>query len=41
MSIFAMAASSAALGLATRPDVVAFHKRVLKKGLNCGTKHVI
>lgn len=33
MSILAMAASSAALGLATRPDVVAFHKRVLKEGV--------
>lgn len=30
MSILAMAASSAALGLVTRPDLVAFHKRVLK-----------
>jgi len=30
MSILGMAASSAALGLATRPDVVDFHKRVLK-----------
>jgi hypothetical protein len=30
MSILAMAASSAALGLATREDVVAFHKRVLQ-----------
>src|SRR3954447_706744 len=30
MSILAMAASSAALGLATRPDMVDFHKRVLK-----------
>lgn len=29
MSIMAMAASSAALGLATRPDVVDFYKRVL------------
>lgn len=29
MSILAMAASSAALGLVTRPDVVTFHKRVL------------
>ncbi|MEH7121096.1 DUF3231 family protein [Neobacillus vireti] len=30
MSILAMAASSAALGLATREDVVAFHKKVLE-----------
>jgi Protein of unknown function (DUF3231) len=30
MSILAMAASSAALGLATRPDVVSFHKSVLE-----------
>ncbi|TWE08232.1 uncharacterized protein DUF3231 [Neobacillus bataviensis] len=30
MSILAMAASSAALGLATREDVVAFHKKVLQ-----------
>ena len=41
MSILAMAASSAALGLATRPDVVTFHKRILKKGVDCRTKHVI
>lgn len=33
MSILAMAASSAALGLATRPDVVTFHKRVLNEGV--------
>lgn len=32
MSILAMAASSAALGLATRPDVVAFHRYVLERG---------
>ena len=30
MSLLVMAASSAALGLATRPDVVAFHENVLK-----------
>ena len=41
MSMFAMTASSAALGLVTRPDVVAFHKRIFKKGLNCRTKQVI
>ena len=28
MSMFAMTASSAALGLATRPDIVAFFKRI-------------
>ncbi|MCQ6276094.1 DUF3231 family protein [Bacillus sp. V3B] len=33
MSILAMAASSAALGLATRPDMVSFHKRILKKSV--------
>ncbi|MEO2077084.1 MAG: DUF3231 family protein [Bacillus sp. (in: firmicutes)] len=33
MSILAMAASSAALGVATRPDMVEFHKRVLKIGV--------
>ncbi|TCJ02808.1 DUF3231 family protein [Cytobacillus praedii] len=38
MSILAMAASSAALGLVTRPDVVAFHKRVLAKGVELQDK---
>jgi hypothetical protein len=33
MSILAMAASSAALGVAARPDMVEFHKRVLKLGV--------
>jgi Protein of unknown function (DUF3231) len=33
MSILAMASSSAALGLATRQDVVTFHKRVLNEGV--------
>ncbi|WP_096200435.1 DUF3231 family protein [Bacillus sp. FJAT-45350] len=33
MSILALAASSAALGLVTRPDVVTFHKRVLSKSI--------
>ena len=33
MSILAMAIGSAALGLATRPDIVDFHKRVLKKAV--------
>ncbi|MEH7374009.1 DUF3231 family protein [Neobacillus drentensis] len=34
MSILAMAASSAALGLVTRADIVDFHKRIL----NCAVK---
>jgi len=38
MSILGMAASSAALGLVTRPDVVDFHKRVLKKGVELQDK---
>ncbi|ETI69080.1 DUF3231 family protein [Neobacillus vireti] len=33
MSNIAMAASSAALGLVTRPDVVDFHKRILQKAV--------
>ena len=33
-----MAASSAALGLATRPDVVTFHKRILNKGVELQDK---
>lgn len=33
MSILGMAGSSGALGLATRPDVVAFHKRILNLGV--------
>ncbi|MEI3607741.1 DUF3231 family protein [Pseudogracilibacillus sp. SE30717A] len=33
MSIIAMETSSAAIGLATRPDVVTFHKRILKKAV--------
>lgn len=38
MSILAMAASSASLGLVTRPDVVNFHKRVLHKGVELQDK---
>ncbi|KAA9029956.1 DUF3231 family protein [Niallia endozanthoxylica] len=38
MSILAMAASSGALGLVTRPDVVDFHKRVLKIGVELQDK---
>ncbi|WP_066068892.1 DUF3231 family protein [Neobacillus soli] len=38
MSFIAMAANSAALGLATRPDVFAFHKRVLNKGVELQEK---
>lgn len=38
MSVLAMAASSGALGLATRSDVVAFHKRVLEKGVELQDK---
>ncbi|CAM4080484.1 DUF3231 family protein [Lederbergia lenta] len=34
MSILAMAASGAALGLVTRSDIVTFHKNVLKEGVN-------
>jgi hypothetical protein len=33
MAVFAMTASSAALTVATRPDVVTFHKRILNKGV--------
>jgi hypothetical protein len=33
LSILAMAASSAALGLSTRPDIVTFYKRILKTGV--------
>lgn len=33
MSILAMAASSAALGVVTREDVIKFHKRILEKGI--------
>ncbi|MED4463484.1 DUF3231 family protein [Metabacillus fastidiosus] len=33
MSILAMAANSAALGLVTRPDIVSFHKRVLQRAV--------
>jgi len=33
MSILTMAASSAALGLVTRPDVVEFHKKMLEKSV--------
>lgn len=33
MSILAMAASSGILGMATRPDTVTFHKRILQKGV--------
>lgn len=38
MSILAMAANSAALGLVTRSDVVDFHKRVLQKGIELQDK---
>lgn len=38
MSMLAMAANAAAIGLATRPDVVAFHKRVLNKGVELQDK---
>ena len=38
MSMFAMTASSAALGLVTRPDTVAFHKRVYQKGVELQDK---
>ncbi|WP_276245358.1 DUF3231 family protein [Virgibacillus profundi] len=38
MSILAMAASSAALGLVTRSDVVIFHKRVLNEGVELQDK---
>ena len=31
MSILAMTANSTALGLVTRPDIVTFHKRILKE----------
>jgi hypothetical protein len=33
MAVFAMTASCAALTVATRPDVVSFHKRILNKGV--------
>ncbi len=33
MSIIAMTTSAAAIGLATRPDIVTFHKRILKKSV--------
>ncbi|MCM3569390.1 DUF3231 family protein [Neobacillus mesonae] len=38
MSILAIAANGAAISLATRPDVVAFHKRVLGKGVELQDK---
>lgn len=38
MSILAMAASSAALGLTTRSDIVTFHKSVLKEAVNLQDK---
>lgn len=38
MSMFALTASSAALVLATRPDTVAFHKRVYQKGVEMQDK---
>jgi hypothetical protein len=38
MSMFAMIASSAALGLVTRPDTVALHKRVYQKGVELQDK---
>jgi hypothetical protein len=34
MSLLAMAANSGAIGLGTRPDVIAFHKSVLQSALN-------
>lgn len=33
LAVFAMTASCAALTVATRPDVIAFHKRILNKGV--------
>ncbi|KAA9021115.1 DUF3231 family protein [Niallia endozanthoxylica] len=33
LAVFAMTASNAALTVATRPDVIAFHKRILNKGI--------
>src|SRR5690349_10558271 len=33
LSIIAMAASSTSLGLVTRPELVSFHKRILKAGV--------
>ena len=38
MSMFAMTASSGALGLVTRPDIVAFHKRIYQKGVELADK---
>jgi hypothetical protein len=38
MSMFAMTASGAALGLVTRPDTVALHKRVYQKGVELQDK---
>lgn len=38
MSMFAMTASSAALGLATRPDIVAFFKRIYQVGVELQDK---
>ena len=38
MSMFAMTASSGALGLVTRPDIVAFFKRVYQKGVELADK---
>ena len=38
MSMFAMTASSTALGLVTRPDSVALHKRVYQKGVELQDK---
>jgi Protein of unknown function (DUF3231) len=38
MSTLAMSASSMSLRLATRPDVITFHKRVLKKGVDLQDK---
>lgn len=38
MSILAMAASGAALGVVTRPDVVKLHKKVLKDGVDLQDK---
>src|SRR3954466_3933473 len=38
MSMFAMTASGAALGLVTRPDIVAFHKRIYQKGVELTDK---
>ncbi len=38
MSMFATTASGGALGVVTRPDIVAFHKRVYEKGIKLADK---